>query len=364
MTLDDNDLSNLTRRQEEILALIVQAYTTTPEPVSSKHLVDTFELGVSSATIRNDMALLEEKDYIRAPHTSAGRVPTEKGYRYFVRRLLNISDLAATEQARISERMQETALATEQWMRLAATILARTVQSAALVTPPVSEISRFKHVELISIQGRLVLMVLVLHSGSVNQQMLNLAESLSQTTLSEAAQRINDLCPNLTANEVRMKGAQLRLLEREIAELAADVMDRADTHQVRLIYRDGLSDIISSFQASEGAEQAVRVFEERAVLNMILSEVLATEDDVQVFIAGDGRWQELNHLSMVLSRYGIPGQVSGALGVVGPTHINYGRAISTVRYVSNLMTDMLVKLFDEPAADGDSDDSDNSLTAG
>lgn len=353
MTLDETDLLDLTRRQEQILALIVQTYTSTPEPVSSKLLGDTFDLGVSSATIRNDMAALEDKGYIRAPHTSAGRVPTEKGYRYFVRRLLNISDLTPAEQTHITERMQETTLATEQWMRLAATMLARHVQSAALVTPPVSEISRFKHIELISIQGRLVLMVLVLHSGAVHQQMLNLAEPVPQPTLSDSAQHINTLCLDLTANEVRMKSAQLRLLEREIAELAADVMDRADTQQVRLIYREGLSDIIGSFQASEGAEQAVRVFEERAVLNMILSEVLS-QGGVQVVIAGDGRWEELNHLSMVLSRYGIPGQVSGALGVIGPTHINYDRAISTVRYVSNLMTDMLVKLFEPPVESGNS----------
>jgi heat-inducible transcriptional repressor len=295
------------------------------------------------------MAALEDKGYISAPHTSAGRVPTEQGYRYFVKRLLKTSDLSRLEQTRITEKLQESPLATEQWMRLAATALARTVQSAALVTAPVSETSRFKHVELISIQGRLVLMVLVLHSGSVHQQMLNLAESLGQPVLSQSAQRVNDLCLNLTANEVRMKGVQLDLLEREIAELAADVMDRADTQQVRIVYRDGLSGIINHFHGNVGAQQAVRVFEERAVLNMILSEVLARdENDVQVFIAGDGRWEELNHLTMILSRYGIPGQTSGALGVVGPTHMNYGRAISTVRYMSNLMTTMLVKLFGEP----------------
>ncbi|HLV34942.1 MAG TPA: heat-inducible transcriptional repressor HrcA [Spirillospora sp.] len=353
MNPDDNHLPDLTRRQEEILSLIIQSYTTTLEPVSSKHLVDVFNLGVSSATIRNEMAVLEDKGYVSAPHTSAGRVPTEKGYRYFVRRLLKIGDLSLSERIRISEKMQEQPLATEQWMRLAATILARTAQSAALVTPPISETSRFKHVELISIQGRLVLMVLVLHSGNVHQQMLNLAESLPQASLSQSAQRVNDLCLNLTANEVRMKSVQLPLLEREVAELAADLMDKADTHQVRFIYREGLSSIINAFQGSEGAQQAVRVFEERAVLNTILSEVLANHgNDVRVFIAGDGRWEELNHLSMVLSRYGIPGQVSGALGVVGPTHINYGRAISAVRYVSNLMTDMLVKLYEEAGKNG------------
>ncbi len=349
MTIDDNELPELTRRQEDILSFIVKTYTTTPEPVSSKYLVENFELGVSSATIRNEMAVLEDKGFLNAPHTSAGRVPTERGYRYFVRRLLNNSELSLTEQTHITERMQEMPLATEQWMRLAATVLARTVQSAALVTPPVSETSRFKHVELISIQGRLVLMVLVLRSGNVHQQMLNLAESLSQPILSQCAQRVNDICLDLTANEMRMKGVQLEVLEREIAELAADVMDRADTQQVRVVYRDGLSAVINHFQGNSGAQQAVRVFEERAVLNMILSEVLVRDaDDVQVFIAGDGRWEELNHLTMILSRYGIPGQTTGALGVVGPTHLNYGRAISTVRYMSNLMTNMLVKLFSEP----------------
>lgn len=353
MNPDDNNLPDLTRRQEEILSLIVQTYTTTPEPISSKYLGEAFNLGVSSATIRNEMAVLEEKGYIAAPHTSAGRIPTEKGYRYFVRRLLKTSDLSRGEQTHITEKLQETALATEQWMRLAATILARTAQSAALVTAPVSEISRFKHLELISIQGRLVLMVLVLHTGNVHQQMLNLAEPLPQESLSEAAQRINNICLNLMANEVRMRSVQLNLLEREVAELAADVMDKADTNQARFVYRDGLSGIINTFQGSEGAQQAVRVFEERAVLNTVLSEVLTNQDkDVRVFIAGEGRWEELKHLTMILSRYGIAGQVSGALGVVGPTHINYGRAISTVRYVSNLMTDMLVKLFEEPPANG------------
>lgn len=354
MNPDDNSLPDLTRRQEEILSLIIESYTNNPEPVSSKHLGEAFSLGVSSATIRNEMAVLEEKGYIVAPHTSAGRVPTEQGYRYFVRRLLKTTDLSRVEQTRINEKLQEFPLATEQWMRLAATMLARTVQSAALVTAPVSEISRFKHLELISIQGRLVLMVLVLHSGNVHQQMLNLVESLPQTALSEAAQRINTLCLNLNANEVRMRSVQLQLLEREVAELAADLMDKADSNQVRFIYRDGLSGIINTFQGGEGAQQAVRVFEERAVLNAILSEVLAKhENEVRVLIAGDDRWEELNHLSMVLSRYGIPGQVTGALGVLGPTHINYGRAISTVRYVSNLMTDMLVKLFEDPAGTED-----------
>jgi heat-inducible transcriptional repressor len=347
MTPDETQLPELTRRQEEILSLIVRAYTDNPKPVSSKYLEEHFNLGVSSATIRNEMAALEEMGYVSAPHTSAGRVPTENGYRYFVKRLINVGNLPSAEQTHIAEKFQSSPMATEQWMRLAASILARTAHTAALVTPPIAETSRFKHVELIAIQGRLALMVLVLHGGSVHQQMLNLAEPIAQARLSEVANRINALGEGMSADELRMKGVQMQLLEREVVDLAADLMDKADTNQVRLIYREGLSQVISSFQSNEGAQQAVRVMEERAFLNMILNEMLTPLiNNVQVLIGGEGRWEELKHLSMVISRYGVPGQASGALGVIGPTHLNYGRAISTVRYVSGLMTDALVTLYE------------------
>lgn len=346
---DDAQPLNLTRRQEDILARIIRAYSQSPEPVSSKYLVEQDGLSVSSATIRNEMSRLEELGLIAQPHTSAGRVPTEAGYRYFVKHLLGDKGLTTAEESRIAEKLQTQPLATEQWMSQAATILARTVQSAAVVTPPVAETSRFKHIELIAIQGRLVLMVLVLHQGSVHQQMLTLADTVPQAGLSEAAARINGMATDLGSNDLRARSVQLPLLEREIVELAADVMDRADSSRVRLVYRDGLSDVIGAFPRSEGAQQIVRVVEERALLNTILAELLSPlVNDVQVLIAGNGRWDELNQLSMVFSRYGIPGQATGAVGVVGPTNMNYRRAISTVSFVSGLMSSMLASAFDSP----------------
>jgi heat-inducible transcriptional repressor len=364
MTIDDTQLPELTKRQEEILSLIVRSYTQSPEPISSKYLAENFNLGVSSATVRNEMAVLEDLGYITAPHTSAGRIPTEIGYRYFVKRLLDASDLSAAEQSRITEKFQGKALATDQWMRTTATTLARASRIAALVTAPIAETHRFKHLELIAIQGRLILMVLVLHGGSVNQQMLTLAEAVPQARLSEVANQINILCLGLNANEVRMKGVSMGMLEREIADLAADLMDKADNNQTILIYRDGLSEIINSFDNTEGAQQAVRVFEERAFLNTILAEILSPlVNRVQVIIAGEGRWEELKHLSMVLSRYGIPGQMSGAVGVLGPTRIDYGRAISTVRYISNLMSNMMLNLYEgdeQPAEDSGETPEDTS----
>jgi heat-inducible transcriptional repressor len=346
MNTDEASFPNLTHRQEEILALIIRAYSQSPEPVSSKYLVDNASLQVSSATIRNEMAALEELGLIAAPHTSAGRVPTESGYRYFVHFLIQSNGLSSAEETQIAEKLHNTPLATEQWMNAAANTLARAAQTAALVTPPAAETSRFKRLELISIQGRLVLMVLVLNQGSVFQQMLTLAEPVPQPRLTDATTTLNSLCVDNHADDIRVRAAHLPTLEHEIAELITDLMERTAAEPVRLVYRDGLSDLISAFQHNQGAQQAIRVVEERGFLSNILSEVLAPKErEVQVVIAGNGRWEELSHMTMIVSRYGIPGQASGAVGVVGPTNLNYGRAISAVSYISNVMTSLLASAY-------------------
>lgn len=346
----EKPLPELSIRQEELLSRIVELYSEHPEPISSKLLVDTYDLGVSSATVRNEMSTLEELGYIAAPHTSAGRIPTVLGYRYVVRQLLDNSALQLSDQHYIERKFGELPAVLEQWMRQAATVLARTAHTASLVTPPVAQTNAFKHLELISIQGRLVLMVLVLDGGMVHQRMLTLAEPVTQDVLSETANQLNAVCKDLSANQIRMKVRQLTELEREVAELAADLISKNSSTPSRLVYRDGLSEVIKEFPDTRGAEQAVRVYEERALLDMILTEILqplieANDNDVQVVIAGNGH-EEMSQLSLVLTRYGVPGQIRGTLGVVGPTNLNYGRAISAVRKVSGMMTDMLVDLYE------------------
>lgn len=353
MSEQQQSLPHLTKRQEEILSLIVRAYNENAEPVSSGHLVKNYDLNISSATVRNEMAKLEEMGYIIAPHTSAGRIPTAPGYRYVVRDLLESNSLAPADHHYIERKFNALPVVLEQWMKQAATVLARTAHTASLVTPPLATTSRFKHLELISIQGRLALMVLVLEGGAVRQRMLSLAEPVTQAGLSETADYVNSICKDLSANQIRMKSRNFNELEREVAELAAELIDKSGLNQVRLIYRDGLSEVIKDFPDTSGAEQAVRVYEERAMLDMILSEIiqpLMGEDnqDVQVVIAGNGH-EEVNQLSLVLSRYGVPGQIRGTLGVLGPTNINYGRAISTVRKVSGMMTNMLLDLYEDEA---------------
>jgi heat-inducible transcriptional repressor len=361
-------VTQLTKRQETILSLMIREYVQTPTPVSSKALVESYDLNVSTATVRNDMAALEEMGLIYAPHTSAGRVPSEAGYRYFVQRQLGEVELAPAEQRTIRHQFHQARLDLEEWLRLSASVLANTVRTASLVTTPKVGEVRFKHVELISTQGRMVLMVLVLEGGAVRQQMLSLSEPVPQEALSEVAARINALCGGQRGAWLRAAAAQQPTLDQEIMELAADLLERAD-HWHRMVYVDGLVNILDPEATAEsmtvvpadredlaralvevdsiGARQALHLLEEQSLLEDILAEALSQgTKGVQVMIAGEGRWEELSHTSMVLSRYGY-GQTSGALGVLGPTRLHYGRAISTVRYVAGLMTDMMIEIFGE-----------------
>jgi heat-inducible transcriptional repressor len=334
-------LPNLTERQELILSLIVREYIQAAQPVGSQTLVKEFDIGVSSATVRNDMGVLEQHELIYAPHTSAGRIPTRLGYRYFVHRLLKTVRLSSQDRRRITQAFEQVPHNVEEWPRIAAMALSQTARTAALVTPPRAVENRFKHLELISTQGRLVLMVLVLQGGTVTQQMLTLAESVPQDVLSQTAQIINLECAMLTAHDIRAKmRTQPDELERDIGELVADAMDQSNQQTARDVVRYGFSESLSSFSEDE-AQQALRVLEEEDLLETILRDLLlADESDVQIVVAGEGRWEHISHLSMVMGRYGTP-QARGALGVLGPTRMRYGRAVSAVRYVANLMSDLL-----------------------
>ena len=343
--LDRPELPELTKRQEEILSLVVQTYINHPEPVSSKFLKETYDLSYSPATIRNELMVLDEKNYLYAPHTSSGRIPTDQGFRYYVKYRMAFDSLSQSEKRYISTQLQALPLAIEKWMRTATQQLTRTLRTASIITYPIAETNRFKHVELISIQGRLCLMVLVLQAGSVHQQMLTLADPLSQDSLSIAANRINSICANLNANDTRRKGFQLSLFEQEICSLVADLMEGA-SDLAHTLFRDGLSEMLPTFHEAQGAQQAIRLFEETKILSIIINEVSnATINTVEVVIGGEGKWEEMSHLSMVLSRYGIPNKASGALGVLGPVHLDYERAVSAVRYVGELVTQMLHELY-------------------
>jgi heat-inducible transcriptional repressor len=341
-------MEELTARQEMILGLIIREYIDTAEPVSSKALVDKYSLGISSATVRNEMMTLTEKGYLRQPHTSAGREPTEEAYRYYVHRLVGEAELPLAERRLISHQFYQARRDVDEWIRLAASVLAQHARGASLVTSPHQLNARYKHLELIATQGRMVLMVLVLSGGEVRQQLLTLAEPPSQDSLSEAARHINALCQGLDADGVLAQSVHLPTLEQEVTRLIADMMRKAEAFAAGEVVRDGVSNVLAlpEFAASESARQALRVLEERTYLEEFLTKAISPQiGGIQVVIGGENSWQELKDCSMVLARYGVAGYATGAMGVLGPQRMAYGRAISTVRYVAGLMSDMMYEIY-------------------
>lgn len=341
-------MTSLSERQKLILALVIRDYIETAQPVGSQRLVEHYGLEFSSATVRNDMAALTEAGYLRQPHTSAGREPTEDGYRYFVRQLMGHTDLPAHTKRTITHQFYQARQDVDQWMRLAASILAHQSQAASLVTAPHPEQVRFKHLELIATLARQVLMVLVLAGGEVRQQMLVLAEPVNQDRLSGVATKINEVCQGLNAEEILSLLGQMDSLEQDVLRLTADEMQRSSGILGGEVYRDGLNNVLGEpeFAELETARRALRVLEERTFLEELLSRTILTSGvgGVQVLIGGEGTWEELRHCSMVLARYGAPGLATGTVGVLGPIRMPYGRTISTVRFVAGLLSDLVVEM--------------------
>lgn len=333
---------DLTERQRLILALVVRDYTETAQPVGSARLVEHYKLELSSATIRNEMAALTEMGYLRQPHTSAGRVPTEEGYRYFVTHVVYQADLSEPARDTISHQFYQARQDVEQWMPLAASILAYHSRAASIVTAPHSERAHYKHVELIATQGRQVLMVLVMAGGEVGQQILTLAEPVVQERLSGAADRLNRVCQGKTTEEIAAMPSRADALEKDILTLVLQDMSKGEQRPSGDIYLDGLTNVLSEpeFLESNDARRAVHLFEERS----LLQDLMATNSNVggvQVLIGGEGKWEELKQCSVVLARYGIPGLATGMLGVLGPMRMAYARTIPTVRFMADLLSGLV-----------------------
>lgn len=338
-------MNELNERQKTLLLLVIRDYIETAQPVGSKHLVERYRLDMSSATVRNEMSALTEMGYLRQPHTSAGRVPTEDGYRVFVGQMVNQAELPEAIQQTITHQFHQSRPDIDQWMTLAASVLAHQSQGVSVVTAPHPEQAHFKHVELISTQGRQVLMVLVMTGGEVSQQILTLAEPVSQDRLSQAAARLNPALSGRTLEELKALAARTDALDQDILTLIIADMRRAGEIGSGQIYTDGQTNLLAEpeFAESDDARRALRLFEERSTLQGLLARasINSSVGGLQVLIGGEGEWEELRKCSMVLARYGVPGMATGTLGVLGPMRMSYARTIPTVRFVAGLLSDLV-----------------------
>lgn len=348
----------LNPRKDAILRALVEEYIRTAEPVPSQMLADKYALGFSAATIRIDMKALEEDGLVFQRHASGGRIPTDLGYRYFVEMLMPESTLSGEEQRLIRHQFYQVQYQLDQWVRLTASILSQALGGTAVVTLPRAREGRLKHFEVLALFDTQALLVLVLRDGAVSQGRIYLPESTSQEELSRAAQRLNARFAGQTAREVQAfidEGglAELDGTERTIVLALSQYIGNQDTWGSEEVYQEGLTRMLGQpeftrlgdeQERAERIRKVVETLEQNALLPMIGSQV-SGEDGVQVVIGGETEHDDLKDVSIVLGRYGLPGQPGGLLGIVGPTRMQYSRAVAMVRYMTQVMNELLADFY-------------------
>jgi heat-inducible transcriptional repressor len=340
---------DLTSRQRAILKLIVQDYVSSGRPVGSKTLTERYAVGVSSATIRNEMAELEQSGHVEHLHTSGGRVPTIEGYRYYVRHLMDNFELPAGEQIMIRHQFRQAERQLEGWMELAASVLADTAGNVSVVTAPRTVTPRLRHFELISIQPRLVLLVLVTGESLVRQVMIQLPEPVDQDELSRLADSMTPALRGLTSKELTGRigeadGTASIVLEHLSAALKG--LDAAEQTEVR---HSGFEKIVGQPDFADADLQSVlSILRGGSFLSAVLPRIIPRQQ-VQVFIGDEGLPDELRRCGVVVATYGVDGAVTGLLGVLGPTRMSYWRTISSVQYIACLMSDLMADLYSASA---------------
>jgi len=335
----------ISERTGKILKSIVGQYIARATPVPSQSIADISEMGVSSATIRNEMARLEHEGYIIRAHPSSGSIPSDKGYRYYVASLNDVI-LASAEQRLISHLFHQVEREMEKWVSLAATLIAQLVRNTAVVTMPKPIDCKFKHIEIVALQESLALVVLVLHGAKVKQQLLIFDQVVSQSELTSIANKLNAAYSGLSRQQILAKEISLSLTEQQISKRLLEMMQTEDELEYEEPCLDGLHFMLSQpeFAHSYQMLSLVELVEHRNLLRSIIPEELDRQR-VQVVIGKENKVEAFHNYSVVISKYGIPEEAEGTIGVVGPTRMPYAHTISTVVYLSSLLSGLVAGLY-------------------
>jgi heat-inducible transcriptional repressor len=337
MTLDDRKL--------DVLRAIIEDYVETQEPVGSKALVERHNLRVSPATVRNDMAVLEEEGYLRQPHTSAGRVPTDKGYRLFVDRLTRIKPLTPAERRAI-ERFLVGAVDLDDVVHRTVRLLAQLTRQVAVVQYPSLARSRVRHLELVAISTTRLLLVMITDTGRVEQRVVELPAPIGAEDAVELRQLINERLGGLLLSETTtivqalleqvhgdLRGAMTALATVLLETLVDRTEERIALAGTANLTRGSMLDFSGQIRP------ILEALEEEVILLKLFGQVEPSL--TQVRIGDENEFEDLRATSVVTTGYGPGNTVVGGLGVLGPTRMDYPGAIATVRAVARYVGEVL-----------------------
>lgn len=338
-------MANAEDRKFEVLRAIVADYVSNQEPVGSKALVDKHNLGVSSATVRNDMAALEDEGYIAQPHTSAGRIPTDKGYRVFVDRLSEIKPLSAAERRAIKNFL-EGAIDLEDVMRRSVRLLAQLTRQVAIVQYPTLSNSTVRHIELVSLTPARLMIVLITGSGRVDQRTVDLGDVITEDNIARMRTVLNGA---LEGERLTDAAAAVAELPEQAPPELRDAMMRVSTvlveslveHPEERLVLGGTANLTRNVADFPGSlRQVLEALEEQVVVLKLLAAARGP-GSVTVRIGEENEDEQMRSTSVVSIGYGSDDMLFGGMGIVGPTRMDYPTTIAAVRAVANYVGQIL-----------------------
>lgn len=334
-------------RKLDVLRAIVEDYVSTQEPVGSKSLVYRHGLDVSSATIRNDMAALEEEGYIRQPHTSAGRVPTNKGYRLFVDRLSKIKPLTSAER-RAVHRFLDEAVDLNDVVHRTVRLLAQLTRQVAVVQYPSLSRSSVRHLELVQLSANRLMLVMITDTGRVEQRVVEMPDPIPEPDVFSLRQAINDKLVGVRLTEtpaaihalVTESSQQLRGPMTTLSSVLLETLVERGEERIALAGTANLTRHAVDFSGS--LRPILEALEEEVVLLKLLGEI-DSGPTLNIVIGDENQVAGLDVTSVVSTGYGPSGSVVGGMGVVGPTRMDYPGTIAAVRTVARYVSEILAQ---------------------
>lgn len=331
-------------RRFQVLRAIVADYVATHEPVGSKNLVDRHRLGVSSATIRSDMAVLEDEGYIAQPHTSAGRIPTDKGYRLFVDRLAQVKPLSVGERRAIQSFLSA-AVDLDDVLRRSVRLLAQLTHQVAVVQYPTLTSSTVRHIELVALAPRRLLVVVITDSGRVEQRMVETARPVGADVISMLRTMMTE---HVTGRRLAEAATVIRQLPEQAApndkqmldDVVSVLLDALVEHPEERLVLSGTSNITGSFADQPSLRGVLEALDEQVTLLKLLA-VIEHPETMRVSIGEENDDANLYASSLVAGGYGIGEVLMGGLAVVGPTRMDYPGTIAAVRAVAEYVGEIV-----------------------
>ncbi|MBD3271996.1 MAG: heat-inducible transcription repressor HrcA [Elusimicrobia bacterium] len=334
-------------RKKKVLQSVIHHYIKTARPVGSKMLTEMGVLGLSSATIRHILSDLEDEGYITHPHTSAGRVPTDKGYRYYVETLSEIQRLAIAERERIKKEYLSKIAEHEQLMGVTSRILSTLSHYTGFVISPKLELNRLRHIELVSLDDNKLLIIMVTDSGIVKHHVIQTEHSLSEPRLHRLNNMLNDKLAGLSLREVhaRIIGT-IEEEEREYQQMITLARQLAESVQEseEELFLDGVGNLVSQidFDDINQMKSVFKLVDEKKMLSQIIRKQISKEGTNQIRVTiGEDLYPQINTLSVISSVYNLKGNNVGVLGIIGPKRMEYARMMGLVEYVSEIVNSVL-----------------------